>query len=136
MKSILGIFESRTTAEKAVQGLLATPISPPSIIFLSGEAGKTQVDSLPTTDTERDGMGEAVGGLVEGPSAPAPGYPSVAPLPACLCPASERFLPSDWGRPRCWESAGRLREQLRVKRRNMLRIPASPRTISSSTANC
>ena len=66
MQSILGIFESRTTAEKAVQGLLATPISPQSIIFLSGEAGKAQVDSLPTTDTERDGMGEAVGGLVGG----------------------------------------------------------------------
>jgi hypothetical protein len=66
MHSILGIFESRTTAEKAVQGLLATPISPQSIIFLSGEAGKAQVDSLPTTATERDGMGEAVGGLVGG----------------------------------------------------------------------
>ena len=66
MQSILGIFESRTTAEKAVQGLLATPISPQSIIFLSGEAGQAQVDSLPTTDTERDGMGEAVGGLVGG----------------------------------------------------------------------
>jgi hypothetical protein len=66
MESILGIFESRTTAEKAVQGLLATPISPQSIIFLSGEAGNAQLDSLPTTDTERDGMGEAVGGLVGG----------------------------------------------------------------------
>jgi hypothetical protein len=64
MQSILGIFESRAGAEQAVQGLLATPISPQSIIFLSGEAG--QVDSLPTTDAERDGMGEAVGGLVGG----------------------------------------------------------------------
>ena len=42
MQSILGIFESRTTAEKAVQGLLATPISPQSIIFLSGEAGQAR----------------------------------------------------------------------------------------------
>jgi hypothetical protein len=66
MESILGIFESRTIAEKAVQGLLATPISPQSIIFLSGETGKAQVDSLPTTDAERDGMGEAVGGLLGG----------------------------------------------------------------------
>ena len=46
--------------------MLATPISPQSIIFLSGEAGKAQVDSLPTTDAEPDGMGEAVGGLVGG----------------------------------------------------------------------
>ena len=66
MQSILGIFESRAGAEQAVQGLLATRISPQSIIFLSGEAGKAQVDSLPTTDAERDGMGEAVGGLVGG----------------------------------------------------------------------
>jgi hypothetical protein len=66
MQSILGIFESRAAAEQAVQGLLATPISPQSIMFLSGEAGKAQVDNLPTTDAERDGMGEAVGGLVGG----------------------------------------------------------------------
>jgi hypothetical protein len=66
MQSLLGIFESRAAAEQAVQGLLATPISPQSIIFLSGEAGEAQVDSLPTTDAERDGMGEAVGGLVGG----------------------------------------------------------------------
>jgi hypothetical protein len=66
MQSILGIFESRATAEQAVQGLIATHISPQSIIFLSGEAGQAQVDSLPTTDAERDGMGEAVGGLVGG----------------------------------------------------------------------
>ena len=65
MQSILGIFESRAGAEQAVQGLLATPISPQSIIFLSGEAGKAQVDSF-HHDAERDGMGEAVGGLVGG----------------------------------------------------------------------
>jgi hypothetical protein len=66
MQSVLGIFGSRTTAEQAVQGLLATPISPQSIVFLSGESGTAQVDSLATTDAERDGMGEAVGGLVGG----------------------------------------------------------------------
>ena len=66
MQSILGIFESRAAAEQAVEGLLATPISPQSIMFLSGQAGEAQVDSLPTTDAERDGMGQAVGGLVGG----------------------------------------------------------------------
>jgi len=66
MQSVLGIFGSRTTAEQAVQGVLATPISPQSIVLLRGESGTAQVDSLATTDAERDGMGEAVGGLVGG----------------------------------------------------------------------
>jgi hypothetical protein len=51
MQSVLGIFDSRAAAEQAVQGLLAAPVAPPSIIFLSGEAGKAQVGNLPTTDT-------------------------------------------------------------------------------------
>ena len=66
MQGILGIFNSRAAAEKAVQGLLATRISPQSIVLLSGEVGRTQLDSLPTDDAERDGMGEAVGAVVGG----------------------------------------------------------------------
>lgn len=66
MQSVLGIFSSRMTAEHAVQGLLAVPIAPQAIVLLSGESGKAQVESLATTDAERDGMGEAVGGLVGG----------------------------------------------------------------------
>lgn len=66
MQSVLGIFDSRAVAEQAVQGLLATPIAQRSIIFLSGEAGKAQVENLTTTDTERNGMSEVVGGVVGG----------------------------------------------------------------------
>lgn len=66
MQSVLGIFDSRAVAEKAVQGLLAAPIAPPSIIFMSGEAGKAQVENLTTIDTERSGVGEIVGGVVGG----------------------------------------------------------------------
>jgi hypothetical protein len=40
MQGILGIFNSRAAAEKAVQGLLATRISPQSIVLLSGEVGR------------------------------------------------------------------------------------------------
>ncbi len=61
MPNLVGIFPTRDVAELAVQGLLATAISPQSITLLSGEAGKSQVASLTTTDAERDGMGEAVG---------------------------------------------------------------------------
>jgi hypothetical protein len=66
MQSVVGIFGSRVGAEQAVRGLLARDISPQSIIFLSGESGGAQVENLPTTDAERDGMGEAVGALVGG----------------------------------------------------------------------
>jgi len=66
MQNLVGIFPTRDAAELAVQGLLATAISPQSITLLSGEAGKSQVASLTTTDAERDGMGEAVGGVVGG----------------------------------------------------------------------
>jgi MFS family permease len=66
MPNLVGIFPTRDVAELAVQGLLATAISPQSITLLSGEAGKSQVASLTTTDAERDGMGEAVGGIVGG----------------------------------------------------------------------
>jgi hypothetical protein len=66
VQGILGIFRSRPAAEKAVQGLLATRITPQSIIFLSGEVGRAQLDALPTDDAERDGMGEAVGAVVGG----------------------------------------------------------------------
>ncbi len=66
MQSVLGIFGSRTIAEQAVQALLAIPFPPQSTVLLSGESGQAQVGSLNTTDAERDGMGEAVGGLVGG----------------------------------------------------------------------
>src|SRR5436190_22275747 len=66
MQSIVGIFSSRMAAEQAVRGLLARSLSPQSISFLSGEAGTAQVENLPATDAERDGMGEAVGAVVGG----------------------------------------------------------------------
>ncbi len=50
MQSVVGIFATRSAAESAIQGLLATPISPQSITLLSGEAGKSQVATLTTTD--------------------------------------------------------------------------------------
>jgi hypothetical protein len=66
MQSVVGIFTTRSSAELAVQGLMAAPVSPQSITLLSGEAGKSQIATLATTDAERDGMGEAVGGVVGG----------------------------------------------------------------------
>jgi hypothetical protein len=66
MQSIVGIFDSRTTAEQAVRGLLARGISPQSISLLSGESGKAEVERLPTTDAEPEGMGQTMGAVVGG----------------------------------------------------------------------
>jgi hypothetical protein len=66
MQSVVGIFTTRSAAELAVQGLMAVPISPQSITLLSGEAGKSRIATLATTDAESDGMGEAVDGVVGG----------------------------------------------------------------------
>ena len=87
MQSITGIFSSRMAAEQAVRGLLARGLSPQSIIFLSGDAGTEQVENLPTTDAERDGMGEAVGAVIGGVSEPALVSRWAAPSPASLFPA-------------------------------------------------
>jgi hypothetical protein len=50
MQSVVGIFASRTRAEQAVRGLMATPIAPQSITLLTGEAGRARwaASPLPT----------------------------------------------------------------------------------------
>lgn len=66
MQSIVGIFNSRLAAEQAVRGLVARGIPPGSVTLLSGEAGNDHVQDLPTTDAERDGMGETMGAVLGG----------------------------------------------------------------------
>ncbi len=66
MQSVIGVFGSRVAAEQSVRALQARGLSPQSIIFLSGEGGNDQVGAIPTTDAERDGMGETVGAVLGG----------------------------------------------------------------------
>jgi hypothetical protein len=71
MQNMVGIFPSVATAEEAIKDLLDSGMSEQSIIFLSGEApgnstADAQVDRLPTTDAEGDGMGKALGALIGG----------------------------------------------------------------------
>ena len=76
MQSVVGIFATRSAAELAVQGLLATPIPPQSITLLSGEAGESQVASLKPW---------AVSSVAQ--PVPVRVYPWAARSPACSCPA-------------------------------------------------
>jgi hypothetical protein len=71
MQNVVGIFPSAAAAEEAIEELLNSGMTEQSIIFLSGEApGNTgadaQVDRLPTTDAEGDGMGKAMGAVMGG----------------------------------------------------------------------
>jgi hypothetical protein len=66
MQSVVGIFASRTGANRAVEELIQSGVSPEHIIFLSGERPGAELSAVPTTDTEGDGMGKAMGSVVGG----------------------------------------------------------------------
>jgi hypothetical protein len=66
MQTAVGIFRSRSSAERAIKALLDSGISSQSIIFLSGEQSERGLKSVPTTEGEPDGMGPAMGALVGG----------------------------------------------------------------------
>src|SRR5690242_10208916 len=66
MYSAVGIFPSRASAEKVVMQLRTAGIPERSLIFLTGEKSENDVDRLPTTDAERDGMGPAMGAVLGG----------------------------------------------------------------------
>jgi len=51
-------------AENAVNELLTNVLPDHSPIFLTGQQSAREISSLPTTDAESDGMGEALGAVV------------------------------------------------------------------------
>lgn len=72
MQSVVGIFRTRKGAEQAVRGLVNRGIPRDGIILLSAEAGKgsesakENLEKVPTTDAEADGMGAVMGALMGG----------------------------------------------------------------------
>ena len=66
MQTVVGVFRSRPAAEQSLKAILEMGIPPPSIIFLSGEQSAPGVATVPTTDSEAEGMGKAVGAVVGG----------------------------------------------------------------------
>jgi hypothetical protein len=75
MQSVIGIFPSVGSAERAVQGLSSIGMTERSIVFLSrgsrednaaGVLSDKELDRVPTTDAEGDGMGKAMGALLGG----------------------------------------------------------------------
>lgn len=66
MKTVVGIFTSQDTAEQAIERLLQFGLSSEHINLLIPGAAEEQIEAVPTTDTERPGIGKALGAVVGG----------------------------------------------------------------------
>jgi hypothetical protein len=66
MRDVAGVFTNRDSAQRAIDELIRAGINAERIIFLSGEKSGAELSAVPTTDTERDGMGKAIGTVVGG----------------------------------------------------------------------
>src|SRR6267378_2004131 len=67
METVVGIFQSRAVADHALQQLHSLGIGADKITLLRPGTPEEQVEtSVPTTDAESPGIGEAMGGAVGG----------------------------------------------------------------------
>ncbi len=66
MEEIVGIFQSRASADLAVDALRAVGFSPQRIAFMTPEITASELARLPTTDAEAPGIGKALTGYVGG----------------------------------------------------------------------
>lgn len=67
METVAGIFDSRADAERAVNGLQSTGVANDRIAFLTPGTSDRQAEAaVPTTETEQEGMGGAMGATVGG----------------------------------------------------------------------
>jgi hypothetical protein len=66
MQTVVGIFTYRETAERAVAHLQSKGLRPEHLNLLTPGTTKEQLASVPTTDAEQPGIGQAIGGVVGG----------------------------------------------------------------------
>ncbi len=66
MQNVVGIFGSRAVAEHAAAALLEVGVAENAITFLTCECAEPGLRSVPTTDAEAPGMGQALGTYVGG----------------------------------------------------------------------
>jgi hypothetical protein len=95
MESVVGIFHSVASAQRAVEGLLSAGMTRESIVFLSSEAPQDggvrasteeKLDRVPTTDAEGDGMGKAVGAVMGGAVGASAGLAGGAAIASLMVP--------------------------------------------------
>jgi hypothetical protein len=66
MSTVAGIFNSSADAESAVEALRTAGIDQDRVSLLTPGTSGSLLDDVPTTETEQEGMGKAVGGVVGG----------------------------------------------------------------------
>lgn len=66
MSTVAGIFNSSADAERAVEALRTAGVAEDRVSLLTPGTSGQQLDAVPTTETEQEGMGKAVGGVVGG----------------------------------------------------------------------
>ena len=66
MEPVVGIFSTRAAAENAIRQLQSAGIASNRINLLTPKSSEADIASVPTTDAEQPGMGEAIGGVVGG----------------------------------------------------------------------
>src|ERR1700755_1226015 len=66
MSTVAVIFNSRAEAEVAASALEGVGVSKDRISLLTPGTSQSQLDEVPTTETEQPGMGKALGGTVGG----------------------------------------------------------------------
>ena len=86
MKTVTGIFDSRSAAEHALKQLQAAGFSDQEISFLTPETSDTELNAVPTSEGEQPGMGSALGGVVGGAVGLSGGIQIAAALSSVLVP--------------------------------------------------
>jgi|ERR1700722_1862225 hypothetical protein len=92
MQSVAGIFRSRAAAEEAVNALVNHGVPQASIVFLTAESpaaeirSEKELDTMPTTDAEADGMGKTVGALMGGGVGASAGWAAGEAIASLLIP--------------------------------------------------
>ena len=86
MKTATGIFNSRSTAEYALQRLQQSGFSGNEISFLTPETSDAEINAIPTAEGEQPGMGSALGGVVGGAVGLSGGMQIAAAISSVLVP--------------------------------------------------
>jgi len=84
MQTVVGIFTSQADAEHAAERLCRLGIAREHINFLIPGVSETQLEQVPTTETEQPGMGPALGTVVGGAVGASGGLMSAAVISALV----------------------------------------------------
>src|SRR5690348_4787739 len=97
MQTVAGVFTNRMAADAAINDLLQLNIPVESLTFLSGDCPDFEAESLPTTDTESDGMGKTLGAYVGGVTAASAGLGLGSGIAALMVPGVGPILAAGIG---------------------------------------